>query len=106
MQRQTGACGNQITNERSQLVWFVLGRGLFSSGYADACPLHSRVERAVHADLAGVWAAEFVLREKKLLYVQMRQSSEEGHARRCTQEDYLTLKNSCQPTECEKTRQH
>lgn len=21
--------------------------------YADACPLHSRVERAVHADLAG-----------------------------------------------------
>ena len=30
--------------------------------YADACPLHSRVERAVHADLAGGWVAEYVLR--------------------------------------------
>lgn len=66
-------------------------------GYADACPLHSRVERAVHADLAGGWVAEYVLR-KDCLYVQMRQNfEEEGHARRCTQEDYLTLK-SCQPT--------
>lgn len=33
------------------------------AGYADACPLHSRVERAVHADLAGGWVAEYVLRK-------------------------------------------
>lgn len=63
--------------------------------YGDACPLHSRVERAEHAELAelagGGWRAE------ETLYVQMRQISEEGHARRCTQEDYLTLK-SCRPT--------
>lgn len=62
-------------------------------GYADACPLHSRVERAVHADLAGGWVAEYSTCYGRLLYVQMRQNSEEeGHARRCTQEDYLTLK--------------
>lgn len=59
--------------------------------YADACPLHSRVERAVHADLAGGWVAEYVLKEGTLLYMY-KCSEEEGHARRCTQEDYLTLK--------------
>lgn len=36
------------------------------AGYADACPLHSRVERAVHADLAGGWVAEYVLRKAAL----------------------------------------
>ena len=67
-------------------------------GYADACPLHSRVERAVHADLAGGWVGGRVRARGRLRCVQMRQSSEEeGHARRCTQEVYLTLK-SCQPT--------
>lgn len=27
---------------------------------ADACPLHSRVERAVHADFAGGWVGEWL----------------------------------------------
>lgn len=36
------------------------------AGYADACPLHSRVERAVHAGLAGGRVAECVLRKAAL----------------------------------------